>query len=74
MRNSMRKEREPLFPMLMFSAKQRYDAILDWGLKPGPPALEASTRNHYYAIEEAVSFDQYDIKQTHQNKGLNSCF
>ena len=29
----------------MLSAKQRrwYEAVLDWGLKPGPPALEAST-------------------------------
>ena len=36
----------------MFSAKQGhywyhfynvYDAVLDWGLNPGPPALEAST-------------------------------
>ena len=37
----------------MFSAKQGhywyhfynvwYDAVLDWGLKPGPPALKAST-------------------------------
>ena len=42
-------EEEPVFP-LMFSAKQghywnlfRYDAVLDWGLNPGPPALEAST-------------------------------
>ena len=36
--------------LLMFSAKQGnywyyfwYDAVLDWGLKPGPPALWAST-------------------------------
>ena len=33
----------------MFSAKQGnywyhfYNAVLDWGLNPGPPALEAST-------------------------------
>ena len=27
----------------MFSAKQGYDAVLDWGLNPGPPALNAST-------------------------------
>ena len=42
-------EKEPVFPFLMFSAKQGnylvrlYDAVLDWGLNPGPPALEAST-------------------------------
>ena len=47
-------EKEPVFPLLMFSAKQGnylvpflkrlcYDAVLDWGLNPGPPALEAST-------------------------------
>ena len=29
----------------MFSAKQRlwYDAVLDWGLNPGAPTLEANT-------------------------------
>ena len=28
----------------MFSAKRLwYDAVLDWGLNPGPPGLEAST-------------------------------
>ena len=41
------------FPFSMLSAKLRYywyhlihlwyDAVLDWGLNPGPPALEAST-------------------------------
>ena len=41
------------FPFLMLSAKQGnywyhfynvlYDAVLDWGLNPGPPALNAST-------------------------------
>ena len=47
-------EKEPVFPFWMFSAKQGhywyhfynvfwYDAVLDWGLNPGPPALEAST-------------------------------
>ena len=43
-------EKEPVFPFLMFSAKQGnylvriwYDAVLDWGLNPGPPALDAST-------------------------------
>ena len=47
-------EKKPVFPFLMFSAKQRnylvpflkrlwYDAVLDWGLNPGCPALEAST-------------------------------
>ena len=47
-------EKEPVFPFLMFSAKQGnywyhfynvfwYDAILDWGLNPGPPALDTST-------------------------------
>ena len=47
-------QKEPVFPFLMFSAKQGnylvpflkrlwYDAVLDWGLNPGPPALEAST-------------------------------
>ena len=45
-------EKEPVFPFLMLNAKQRkhwyhfyslwYDAVLDWGLNPGPPALEAS--------------------------------
>ena len=45
---------EPLFPFLMLSAKQGnylvpfvkrlwYDAVLDWGLNPGPPTLDAST-------------------------------
>ena len=47
-------EKEPVFPFSMFSAKQGnyryhflkrlwYDAVLGWGLNPGPPALEAST-------------------------------
>ena len=47
-------EKEPVFAFLMFSAKQGnywyhfynvfwYDAVLDWGLNPGPPALDAST-------------------------------
>ena len=47
-------EKEPVFPFLMFSAKQGnylvlflqrlwYDAVLDWGLNPGPPALDANT-------------------------------
>ena len=47
-------QKEPVFPFLMSSAKQgnywyhcynvlTYDAVLDWGLNPGPPALEAST-------------------------------
>ena len=47
-------EKEPVFPFLMSSAKQGnylvpflkrlwYDAVLDWGLNLGPPALEAST-------------------------------
>ena len=47
-------EKEPVFPFLLFSAKQGnylvpillplwYGAVLDWGLNPGPPALDAST-------------------------------
>ena len=47
-------EKQPVFPFLMFSAKQGnywylflyriwYDAFLVWGLNPVPPALEAST-------------------------------
>ena len=46
-------EKEPVFPFVMFSAKQEYlvpflqrlwyDAVLDWGLNTGPPALEVST-------------------------------
>ena len=47
-------EKEPVFPFLMFGAKQGnylvpflerlwYDAVLDWGLSQGPPALNAST-------------------------------
>ena len=32
--------REPLVPFLQ---RLWYDAVLDWGLNPGPPALEAST-------------------------------
>ena len=46
-------EKEPVFPFLMFSAKQGHYwyhfyyvfgmTVLDWGLNPGPPALEAST-------------------------------
>ena len=47
-------EKEPVFPFLMLSAKQGnylvpslyhlwYDEVLDWGLNPGPPALDAST-------------------------------
>ena len=47
-------EKEPVFPFLMSSAKQGnylvpflkrlwYDAVLDWVLNPGPPALDAST-------------------------------
>ena len=46
--------KRPVFPFLMFSAKQGnylvqylwrlwYDALLDWGLNPRPPALDAST-------------------------------
>ena len=45
-------EKEPVFPFLMFSAKQGHywyhfynvfgmKAVLDWGLNPGPPALDA---------------------------------
>ena len=42
-------EKEPVFYLL--NVKQGhywyqrlwYNAVLDWGLKPGPPALEAST-------------------------------
>ena len=44
----------PVFSVWIFSAKQGhywyyflkrrwYDAVLDWGLNPGPPAVEAST-------------------------------
>ena len=47
-------EREPVFPFLMFIAKQGHywyhfynvfgmTLVLDWGLNPGPPALEPST-------------------------------
>ena len=47
-------EKVQVFPCLMLSAKQGnycyhsynvfwYDAVLDWGLNPGPPAFEAST-------------------------------
>ena len=47
-------EKEPVFPFLMFSGKQgnylvpfynvlTYDALLDWGLNPGPTALDTST-------------------------------
>ena len=43
-------EEEPVFPFSMLSAKQAnywyhfwYEAVLDWGLNPGPPALDAST-------------------------------
>ena len=47
-------EKEPVFSFSMLSAKQGnylvpflwclwYDAVLEWGLNPGPPALEAST-------------------------------
>ena len=62
-------EKEPVFPLLMFSAKQGnywyhfwYDAVLDWGLNPRPPALEASTislgyrgRGHWLGIEPKTS-------------------
>ena len=47
-------DKEPVFPFLMSSAKQGnywyhfYNVfgttqVLDWGLNPGPPALDAST-------------------------------
>ena len=46
-------EKEPVFPFWCWVPKKRtpgtillrlwYDAVLDWGLNPGPPALEAST-------------------------------
>ena len=41
-------EKEPVFPVSMLSAKQgnywyHFYNVLDWGLNPGPPALEAST-------------------------------
>ena len=47
-------EKESVFPFSMFSAKQwhywyhfykvfGYDAVLNWGLNPGPPALDPST-------------------------------
>ena len=43
-------EKEPVFPFSMLIAKQAkywyhfwYEAVLDWGLNPGPPALDAST-------------------------------
>ena len=43
-------EKEPVCPFLIFSAKQGnylvpfwYDAVLDLGLDPGSPALDAST-------------------------------
>ena len=54
-------EKEPIFPFLMLSAKQGYYwyhfyNVLDWGLNPGPPALEASTLYHK-AIDEAVFID-----------------
>ena len=45
-------DKEPVFPFLMFSAKQGHywyhfynvfgmKAVLDWRLNPGPPALDA---------------------------------
>ena len=43
-------EKEPVFPLtrelliqVPFLLRLWYDAVLDWGLNPGPPALEAST-------------------------------
>ena len=42
-------EKKPVFSSSMLSAKQGhywyhfYDAVLDWGLNRGPPALDAST-------------------------------
>ena len=48
-------EKEPVFPFLMFSAKQGnylvpilfitslVGTVLDWGLNPGPPALDVRT-------------------------------
>ena len=44
-------EKEPVFPFSMLNKgttgtifiTSLYDAVLDWGLNPGPPALEAST-------------------------------
>ena len=48
-------EKEPVFPFLMFSAKQGnylyhfYNVVgmtvLDWVLNPGPPAIEAQHSN-----------------------------
>ena len=68
----------------MFSAKKGhywyhfllylwYDAVLDWGLNPGPPALEASTLplgyrgggNTYYGTD-------LKITKCHTNLGLKT--
>ena len=47
-------QKEPVFPFFNVECQTRellvpfllrlwYDAVLDWGLNPGPPALKAST-------------------------------
>ena len=41
-------ETEPVFPFFnvecqTFLQRLWYDSVLDWGLNPGPPALDAST-------------------------------
>ena len=40
-------EKEPVFPFFNVECQTRellwYDAVLDWGLNPGPPALNAIT-------------------------------
>ena len=43
-----------------------YDAVLDWGLNPGPPALEASTIPLGYRGGGSYLFICYIFKQLQQ--------
>ena len=65
-------EKEPVFPFLLLSAKQGnylipfllrlwYEAVIDWGLNPGPPALEASIISLVYRGGGCVTIDLHSF-------------
>ena len=68
----------------MFSAKQGnylvpflyrlwYDAVLDWGLNPGPPALEASTIPLGYRGGGNLIIDNKEAIRNFSYSSLRTC-
>ena len=45
--------------MVPFLYRLWYDAVLDWGLNPGPPALDASIDGVIWVVIETTFFNSH---------------